>query len=135
MLKDMQRMTSVWQSIIFTGSPMSRFQMRTCRKGRGRPGISTPGDAQNPSCNLHVCFRHLDISCFVQNHPLITYRATSPPARAALTKIVLMMGCKTLAQGKASSAGGMGRGLFDARTLPWPHAGDSHPCHQQGKPW
>lgn len=34
MLKDMQRMTSVWQSIILTGSPMSRFQMRTCT-GRG----------------------------------------------------------------------------------------------------
>lgn len=34
-LKDMQRMTSVWQSIILTGSPMSRFQMRTCGGGEG----------------------------------------------------------------------------------------------------
>lgn len=30
-LKDMLRMTSVWQSIIFTGSPISRFQIRICR--------------------------------------------------------------------------------------------------------
>lgn len=29
-LKDMLRMTSVWQSIIFTGSPISRFQIRIC---------------------------------------------------------------------------------------------------------
>lgn len=32
-LKDMHRMTSVWQSIILTGSPMSKFQMRTCGGG------------------------------------------------------------------------------------------------------
>ncbi|KAG7283789.1 hypothetical protein CRUP_034413 [Coryphaenoides rupestris] len=29
-LKDMLRITSVWQSIIFTGSPTSRFQISTC---------------------------------------------------------------------------------------------------------
>lgn len=29
-LKDMLRMTSEWQSIIFTGSPISRFQIRIC---------------------------------------------------------------------------------------------------------
>ncbi len=31
-LKDIQRITSVWQSINFTGSPISRFQMRIYRK-------------------------------------------------------------------------------------------------------
>lgn len=43
-LKDMQRITSVWQSIIFTGSPMSRFQMRTC-EGRHAGG---PGPVLHP---------------------------------------------------------------------------------------
>lgn len=39
-LKDMQRMTSAWQSIIFTGSPTSKFHMRTCQGtvGGGQPG-------------------------------------------------------------------------------------------------
>lgn len=34
-LKDMLRMTSVWQSIIFTGSPISRFQIRICQDQQG----------------------------------------------------------------------------------------------------
>lgn len=44
-LKDMQRITSVWQSIIFTGSPMSRFQMRTCegRHAGGKVSCHSPG--------------------------------------------------------------------------------------------
>lgn len=31
-LNDIQRITSVWQSIIFTGSPISRFQIRIYRE-------------------------------------------------------------------------------------------------------
>ena len=40
MLKDMQRITSEWQSIIFTGSPTSRFQMRTWEGGHTGGGLS-----------------------------------------------------------------------------------------------
>ena len=40
-LKDMQRITSEWQSIIFTGSPTSRFQMRTW-EGRDAGGRLSP---------------------------------------------------------------------------------------------
>lgn len=39
-LKDMQRITSEWQSIIFTGSPTSRFQMRTWESGHAGGGVS-----------------------------------------------------------------------------------------------
>lgn len=41
-LKDMQRITSKWQSIIFTGSPTSRFQMRTCGRWRHVGGGVSP---------------------------------------------------------------------------------------------
>lgn len=34
-LKDMLRTTSVWQSIIFTGSPISKFQIRICQDQQG----------------------------------------------------------------------------------------------------
>lgn len=46
-LKDMQRITSVWQSIIFTGSPMSRFQMRTCE---GRCTVDKVTGCCGPGC-------------------------------------------------------------------------------------
>lgn len=46
-LKDMQRITSVWQSIIFTGSPMSRFQMRTCE---GRHTGGKVSSCRGPGC-------------------------------------------------------------------------------------
>lgn len=46
-LKDMQRITSVWQSIIFTGSPMSRFQMRTCE---GRDAGGEVSSCHGPGC-------------------------------------------------------------------------------------
>lgn len=57
-LKDMQRMTSVWQSIILTGSPMSRFQMRTWRETRKdyvNPHLEKKNfNAKAPS-PIHLC--------------------------------------------------------------------------------
>lgn len=58
-LKDMQRITSEWQSIIFTGSPTSRFQMRTCEGGHARgvcPQSAPEGPGRDAPCGVGVCW-------------------------------------------------------------------------------
>lgn len=66
-LKDMQRITSEWQSIIFTGSPTSRFQMRTCQGRVGRvgpaaepravcPPSAPDGPGRDAPCRVGLCW-------------------------------------------------------------------------------